>query len=82
MSKIDNLNLEKLRATVGTEKAEKIFAEVAEVGGWGKVDPEYRGGLDLKGMREAGKDASNPNREDCAKRAAEIDRILSTEIKK
>ena len=72
---MDNVTLEKLREKHGA-KADGMFKNIADAGGWGKVDPEYRGGLDIKGMKLAGDDPGNPAAADCKKRYEEIQKIL------
>lgn len=43
---MSNVTLESLRKTHG-DKAEAVFKEIAQRGGFGDVDPNYRGGLDV-----------------------------------
>lgn len=50
---MDNVTLEKLKKTHGTD-AEKIFNEIAALGGWGD-GREYQdspGGFDIKGLED------------------------------
>lgn len=59
---IANVTVEKLEEKFGKDEGFKRFAEIAEIGGFGTptrdhtggVDPNYRGGLDLKGLKDAG----------------------------
>ena len=61
MATIDNVTVESLEERFGKEEGFKRFAEIAKAGGFGTptrdhtggIDPAYRGGLDLKGLRLA-----------------------------
>ncbi len=44
-----NVTLESLRKQHG-DKAERVFSEIADRGGFGNVDPNYQGGLDVAGV--------------------------------
>lgn len=54
---MDNVTVAKLKKLHG-EKAEEVFSEIAHLGGFGEytrdhtggIDPNYAGGLDLKGV--------------------------------
>ena len=47
-----NINLEGLKKIHG-DNAENIFKKVAEIGGFGDVEPNNPGGLDITGLPEA-----------------------------
>lgn len=48
-----NVTLESLKEKHG-DKAESIFCEIRDLGGYGNVDPEYVGGLDIYGALDPG----------------------------
>lgn len=52
MSEIKNISLESLKRTHGNG-AESVFQKVAEVGGFGAIEPNYKGGLDISGLPES-----------------------------
>lgn len=52
-----NANLEQLAKIHGKDKAESVFREIADLGGFGSVgngegsiSPDYAGGLDVRGV--------------------------------
>lgn len=47
-----NINLASLKKTHGDE-AEEIFKKVAQMGGFGDVEPNNPGGLDISGLSES-----------------------------
>lgn len=47
-----NVNLEGLKKTHG-DNAVNVFKKVAELGGFGDVEPNNPGGLDITGLPEA-----------------------------
>jgi hypothetical protein len=51
MSEIKNINLDSLKKTHG-DNAENVFQKVAEIGGFGAIEPNYKGGLDISGLPE------------------------------
>lgn len=46
---MDNVTVDKLKKIHG-DKAESVFREISDLGGFGNVDPGYYGGLDVKGV--------------------------------
>lgn len=52
MAEIKNISLEGLIKTHGND-AENIFQKVAEIGGFGAIEPNYKGGLDVSGLPES-----------------------------
>ena len=43
------MNLDKLKE-LGVANPEKVFAQICEIGGFGKIDPSHAGGIDLTGL--------------------------------
>lgn len=42
-----NANIESLTKIHGKEKAEEVFREIADIGGFGNIPTDYVGGLDV-----------------------------------
>lgn len=49
---MDNVTLEKLQKS-HPENASELFDKIKHLGGFGDVDPNHEGGLDIKGLPEA-----------------------------